>query len=371
VVLGLIVLYPTDILFDPIFAGEYKTTLAEALSSNYSITNLGRLVGFAILVLVAVSCLGVLFKLNSSKKKEGWLTLGVFVTLVCSAHDAILGATAFLSTIPIYYLGNVFEAIRFTSHYQKKSYSDLKTLEKENIVNKALADEGSVSKKLLRLLSHDINNGVTVSRFGVRKSRRFLEDRDKLEDGLKKIERGLNIIDDISEIVRLVEASRSGMLELDLREVDLRKSIDQVLENFEDRLKEKNLVVRVEVNEAIPSVVAEPISLSNEVIANLLSNAIKFSPENSVVQISAYSEGEFVLLEVKDHGVGIPRELVNVLFDDNSQTTRAGTNGELGNGFGMPLMKNFVENYGGCVEVESETSGDGKGTKFKVFLKSA
>ena len=73
------------------------------------------------------------------------------------------------------------------------------------------------------------------------------------------------------------------------------------------------------------SVLAEPVSLKNEVLGNLVSNAIKFSHPKGKIYISLSEDIDSTYVEVADEGVGIPDELIDILFDNDSQTTRHGT----------------------------------------------
>jgi signal transduction histidine kinase len=129
--------------------------------------------------------------------------------------------------------------------------------------------------------------------------------------------------------------------------------------------------VAVEVPEL--SVLAEPCALTNSVIGNLVSNAIKFSHSGGSIEIRAHQEGGMVCVQVCDHGLGMPAEVLNHLFDISKGHSRKGTAGEKGTGFGMPLMRKFVTLFGGRVEVESREQGpqSPSGTEFRVWLKLA
>src|SRR5690606_31651961 len=92
---------------------------------------------------------------------------------------------------------------------------------------------------------------------------------------------------------------------------------------------------------------------------NIISNAIKFSPNGSHLNITVYPVSKnIVKLEFKDNGIGIPDSILTGLFNLKKKTSRSGTNGESGTGFGMHIMKSFVEMYGGSVKVESKVSND-------------
>jgi signal transduction histidine kinase len=102
------------------------------------------------------------------------------------------------------------------------------------------------------------------------------------------------------------------------------------------------------------------------VLFNLISNALKFkSPDqDSVINIQTNLEGPYILLSVKDNGLGIPERQHPQLF---SMFKRFHDHVE-GTGVGLYMVKRIVENAGGKIEVESK---EGAGTEFKLFLKAA
>jgi signal transduction histidine kinase len=102
------------------------------------------------------------------------------------------------------------------------------------------------------------------------------------------------------------------------------------------------------------------------VVRNLLSNAIKFTPKNGKISVrgSKTSDSE-ALITVADTGVGMTAEQVQKLFNAETHFTTRGTLGEKGSGIGLMLCKEFVEQNGGKIFVESETS---KGTKFSFSV---
>src|SRR5690606_16433531 len=115
------------------------------------------------------------------------------------------------------------------------------------------------------------------------------------------------------------------------------------------------------------TLMVEPVSFKNQVLGNIISNAIKFSHPGGFITVSAKAVNEETFaVEIKDTGIGMPEHILNTLFDMNKKTSRPGTIGESGTGFGLHIMRSFVEMYGGKVEVASQ---EGKGTTFGLFLK--
>ena len=75
-----------------------------------------------------------------------------------------------------------------------------------------------------------------------------------------------------------------------------------------------------------------------------------------------------------DDGIGIPDSILTKLFDDEAKTSRPGTGGEPGTGFGMPIVKSYMDLYEGQIEVLSKvkTEDNGEsGTTFNLLFKIA
>ena len=87
------------------------------------------------------------------------------------------------------------------------------------------------------------------------------------------------------------------------------------------------------------SILAEKVSLSNNVVNNIISNSIKFCDNNGTIEIVAKRDADQILLTMRDEGSGIPESILTKLFDDAATTSRPGTEGEPGTGFGANRKK--------------------------------
>ncbi|MEO8471769.1 MAG: tetratricopeptide repeat-containing sensor histidine kinase [Chryseolinea sp.] len=106
----------------------------------------------------------------------------------------------------------------------------------------------------------------------------------------------------------------------------------------------------------------------NLVIRNLMTNSIKFTNGGGVVRVAAIEKSSEWLVSVNDNGVGMPDEVLKMLFDKTAPYTTRGTANEKGTGLGLILCKEFVEKNGGKIWVESE---EGKGSTFYFTLPKA
>ena len=111
--------------------------------------------------------------------------------------------------------------------------------------------------------------------------------------------------------------------------------------------------------------------LKYQVIGNILGNAIKFSHPGGVIKVDAYEERGEICISVRDEGIGIPKKIYDSLFAWSKGSHRKGTKGELGTGFGLPIVKRIVELHEGCIDIESPTNQRNQlGTHVKVSFKA-
>ena len=122
---------------------------------------------------------------------------------------------------------------------------------------------------------------------------------------------------------------------------------------IEKKFKDKKLKLNMKIADDI-EVCVEKTSFVNTVINNLLTNAVKFSYPDSQIEIFAEEDNGEVIIQFQDYGIGIPETLKNNLFDVTKSTSRVGTGGEIGTGFGMPLVEKFLQANEGIISIESK-----------------
>ena len=78
-----------------------------------------------------------------------------------------------------------------------------------------------------------------------------------------------------------------------------------------------------------------------------------------------------VLFRIRDQGVGIPKNLLAEFEKDGEITSRTGTKGEVGHGFGLGLVRAYMNLFGGSLSLKSKTEGPEQGTEIELSFKSA
>lgn len=232
-----------------------------------------------------------------------------------------------------------------------------------------LKEQGQKIDDLFRVLFHDLANPLGRISIGLTIAKRQMNQGEE-NRGLVIAESAANSMMEITQNIRKMYAVRKGKANMDLSPTSLNSSIEYVLKVYSREIENKKLKVNYDFkrNENIILLV-EPVSFKNQVLGNIISNAIKFSPEGSCIEINAFQENHGFVVEVQDHGIGIPKDLIHHLFDINKKTSRSGTQGEQGSGFGMNIMKSFIELYNGSVEIESNEVSEGAPHGTTVRLK--
>ena len=156
--------------------------------------------------------------------------------------------------------------------------------------------------------------------------------------------------------------SQTGRLSVVLQDLDLNDIIPGVVEIFEMIAVTKHIKLDLQ-KPGEPLLVHADNDMLKTVVRNFLSNAIKFSPENSSIEISMTTEGDFAKVSVRDHGVGIAANRLGSIFHKGETTY--GTGGEEGSGLGLQLCQDFARKNGGDCTVESV---EGQGSTFSVLI---
>lgn len=244
---------------------------------------------------------------------------------------------------------------------------------RENTEN-LLKDQGKKIDDLFRVLFHDLANPLGRISIGLNIAKKNYDaNLPQTNKGIEIAETAAESMIDITQNVRKMYAVSRGKEELALTMTPLNPVLYQLKETFAEELGRKNInLIYDEKKCKHVNVLVEPISFKNQVLSNLLSNAIKFSPVGSKISINIKPINEnYFNLEIKDQGIGIPPTILENLFVLNQRTSRVGTEGEKGTGFGMPIMKSFVDMYQGQIIVESQEAKEGHipGTTFKLILR--
>jgi PAS domain S-box-containing protein len=156
----------------------------------------------------------------------------------------------------------------------------------------------------------------------------------------------------------------AGKMELELREFDVRASVEAVSEILGPRAREKDLELVVRLDAGLPERVIGDAGRLRQVLLNLGGNAIAFTRRGEVViHVSRGPQGTSLLrFAVSDTGIGIPEAARARLFQPFSQLDQSSTRALGGTGLGLAICRRLVQLMGGQIDFESE---EGRGSTFR------
>jgi signal transduction histidine kinase/CheY-like chemotaxis protein len=237
--------------------------------------------------------------------------------------------------------------------------------DRAGLMREAAAETDRSRNEFLATLAHELRNPLAPIRNAVQIMRDAENDLSTVAAARNMIERQLKhmvrLIDDLVDVSRLTQ----GRLELRTERVDLGTIIRAALATTRSLLEGRQQQVDVNLPPA-PVYVEADLTRLTQVFVNLLVNAAKFSPRGQRIEISAKNDGYRAVVNVADHGVGIPQHLLPRIFELFPQASRADHGVQSGLGIGLTLVKRLVELHDGNVEARS--AGEDQGSCFTVSL---
>lgn len=155
-----------------------------------------------------------------------------------------------------------------------------------------------------------------------------------------------------------------GRLKLKFKEFNINQTIQTVVTNFELRIRNKNGVLNAEINAEYPMVKGDEVHLTN-VIFNLLDNAMKYSNGQPEISVSTMNKNDYVVIAIKDNGIGIAKEHHAQIFDRFYRVPTGNVHDVKGFGLGLSYVKKIIDLHSGKIKVDSAVN---KGTKFSILL---
>lgn len=232
---------------------------------------------------------------------------------------------------------------------------DCTRLAREDALEKAEAHARAKSEFMANM-SHEIRtplNGMIGSLELLRSSPLEGDERQYVETAFVSSEYLLTLINNILDLSKF----EAGQVQLENFEFDLFESMEDLIDLFAPKAREKNLEIGWLVNENVPIRVTGDRTRLWQVLCNLIGNAIKFTEQGSIsveLKVAAQNDDKYLIhFSVSDTGMGVPEHAQARIFEafeqaDGSTTRRFG-----GTGLGLSLCRNLVELMGGEIGVVS------------------
>jgi len=210
----------------------------------------------------------------------------------------------------------------------------------------------AMKKQMVAMISHDLRAPLTSLQLSFE-----LLEKGKLgelnERGKNKASQGVRVIRRLNSLINAfldVEKLESGEVELRYSEVPLAQLIQRSVDSVQNLAERKGLIFQITSGEE--SIICD-VDKMTDVLTNLLHNAIKFSPNDSIVAISAAVTEQIIEFTVCDRGKGVPMNKRELIFEKFKQADPSGETEAQGTGLGLAIAKGIVTAHGGTIGVKS------------------
>jgi len=283
------------------------------------------------------------------------LTELAFTALLFYQHT---DATSLLydQLISVLLLSGFYLISRYFFSYKASYYQQIIEIRSKNIeIEKA----GEFKNQVLGMVAHDLRNPIGA----VESIAMMIEMEDidaDMQDNVNMIKescsKARSILDD------LIEAAKNENINvIETQKIELNQYFKTIIEAWKVQNR-FNIVLISSVNPLNAQLNKEKFT---RVMDNLISNALKFSKDTDKVELHVDRKGNQIIIQVKDHGLGIPQDMLPHIFERFSKAGRTGLKGEKSTGLGLSIVKQIIESHKGKISVSSV---EGQGTTFTIQL---
>lgn len=196
-------------------------------------------------------------------------------------------------------------------------------------------------------MAHDLRTPITTIHGSAKAVADGLVSEDKLNQTMETIITKTNHMNELVNRLLVFSKLESPDYHLQQQKIDLSELLREVLLEHLDLAEKNQIDMIIDLTDDPLEIIGDPIEL-RRVFDNLIGNSIQHNSANTTVQIRLYPLNNQVILEIKDNGNPIPKELQEHLFEpfvsgDSSRTTKNGS------GLGLAISKKIVEKHGGKI----------------------
>ncbi len=175
----------------------------------------------------------------------------------------------------------------------------------------------------------------------------------------KESERLTALINNILDFSRI----EAGRKEYDFRETDLRELVHNTLESYRYQIEQNGFTFEERIDE-VPPLRVDREAMARSLV-NLVNNSLKYSQDRKYISVNLYRHDGSVKLEVVDHGIGIPPQEQQKIFEKFYRVGDPLVHNTKGSGLGLSLVRHIAQAHGGDVSVDSTP---GRGSRFTITL---
>jgi signal transduction histidine kinase len=286
---------------------------------------------------------------NNNKLQKIYLSVAVICAIMAIAIIFLIWRNWSRSKLDVITVKQLNQEINSQKKDLEKAIDEIKNSSREK-------------DRILRTVAHDLRNPLG----GIASLTSIMVEETGYDTDLQY---QLKIIKDTSSdtlelINEILEATNNTSTDLKKQLVEVNSLLNNSIELLRFKASEKHQEIILD-----PLSTVEQLYINREmiwrVVSNLISNAIKFSPVGESIHLKCVNEASYIQISVIDHGIGIPDDMKDKVFNMFTDAKRAGTIGEKSFGLGLSICKQIIEKHNGKIWFDSKP---GKGTTFHIRL---
>lgn len=244
-----------------------------------------------------------------------------------------------------------------------RDLTERKRSEEERAARLAAEQANRTKDQFLAMLGHEMRNPLApiVTALQLIKLRGDARSAKEYQVIERQVTHMIRLVDDLLDVSRIAR----GKIELKRKHLDVRDAVAKAIEIAGPLLEQRGHHFVVKAPQR-PLIVDGDEARLTQVFTNLLTNAAKYTEPDGHVFVSVRQTGDQVVIEVRDDGIGISKDLLPRLFDLYVQGAESTERAAGGLGLGLTLVRSLVKLHGGVVDARSD--GPGLGSSFTVRL---
>lgn len=239
--------------------------------------------------------------------------------------------------------------------YIRRAINKTRTLEKRAINSERLAFVGTLAGGL----AHEIKNPLSTLNINLQLLKEELQ--SMTEENSKRayiktqvLQKEVQRLDEIlNDFLRFAKGQ-----ELELKDHNINEILDEVVDFVTPEIKQKNILILKSYDANLPLCRIDS-NLIKQAILNIIINAEQAMGNGGELMVRTSRDNKYIQLDITDTGSGIPKDIIDKIFQVYFSTKKTGT------GLGLPTAKRIIDDHKGIISVQSE---EGKGTNFSIKL---